>query len=372
MKYVNLNFKSILLFVIIVFVYGCKSHQENEVQINNRNLIQSRNVNLKYFPSFEEQEKLAFEFAKLSDYSDFVNFLFGATEHSYSLYTYKDKEESDAFEGTLDIDKLTNYQNSDLSKIVHDYCTASYLRFNIVVPTPYAKMKSIDDDKVYVVNALFSQALGKEAQSGIYKVSYINSTPVDDFFIKEDFCNTHKVIVLTFRDYISGWEHFAKGEQSISDWLIKLSVSYQGYGCNRYEDLSKELGNLSNNTLRIPILHSKKTFQQPCDERYDHFCKLGKPETDLTYAKNPKLFGEQLYMLEADPYLTSWSEIRKGETIQYIPIRDNTLGLDLYGHDFFVADTTFLLDDGTKLHIPVQVSEYDPEMKAQRYVVEWL
>lgn len=361
------NFLTLLLIFLILV--GCSSTPKNEeVKINNHRLISN---NIVYCPSFEEQDLLVSEFANLFDNTSLDNtslleYIFQEGVAPYSLFTFKDNYDSESFEGMLDIDSLTQYQFPYLSELIHNYCTNNLLRFNIVVPNP-----QVLSNEVYIVNALYRQALGEEASNGLYNVAYINSTPVDHVVIDESFCQSHRVIVLTFRDCITNWQHFAKGEQSISDWLIKSSVSYQGYGCESHDDLVSESGSVSDDVLRIPILHSKKTFQQPCDERYDHFCKLGKPKTDFTYANNPNSFEEQLYMLGADPYITSWSEIIFGEYDQYVYVRDNNLDLDLYGHDFFISDTTFVLDDGLLLHIPAQVCEYDVEMNAQHYVVEW-
>lgn len=352
-----------------------------------------------YFPLSEgQQEQLFDEFLNVCSYPEFNKFIIGQyteqgfayqrrhavlnsvlAEEEYELYGEGSEESPNAYYNYMAFkDVLDRYGNQSLIEIIDDFCTSNYLNFNIYIPHYDEAILSYQEgDPIYVLNALYADALDtvsideyedyEEKPIPVYAYQnyhVIGSGYVEEPYITEDFCRTHIVYVVSFRDEIVNWNHFAKGTQSVSDWLITTAVEYHGFGCLTPTEVVEESYS-GYNVLRIPILHSKKTFKKPCDEKYDHFCKFGKPQKDV------ELETELEALYEFDPYRTSWMVFDAESNDQYIEVKSNTLGLNLEGHDFYVYDTTLVLPEGI-IRIPAQISTYDPERNAQHIEMEYI
>ncbi len=387
-----------LLILVPFALFACSNNIEEHAN-NEGQKIARQTASAYYFPLSEEQQNGLFdEFVQVCFFPEINEFLIGKDRESesyqrrhailnkvfadeeYELFGTGSEESPNAYYNYETIkDILEMYGYRDFAERIEDYCTSNYLNLNIYIPHYEEAIQYYrEGEPIYIVNALYSDALDKAiiAEQEDYEGNVIpiygyrryfvigdDEVPDPEFGITEDFCRTHIVYMLSFRDAIVDWNHFAKGTQSVSDWLITTVVEYQGYGCTTISELSNE--DCFQYGVALPIRHSKKAFdRRNCDEHYDHFCKFGKPES-LNYDidKLPFLF-------ELDPYRTSWMPLELGSNEQYIYVRDNG-GIDLEGHDFYVQDTTLVMDDGTFIHIPAQVSKYDVEREAQGLMVTY-
>lgn len=375
--------KKILLFVAVcTFVTSCTTNLDNHMEeLSRKNLPQQRLQNAAYsFPlSFDEQNDLFFEFASLFTIQEVRQYFLESGEpYEYSnrwhaILNFQDEE--NIVDNTELKDILDRYGLENFPSLIEDLCTNNYLNFNIYIPH-FSESQNVlcnVNYPIYFVNALYSEALDKihidndennpSESSFAYSVTYIvedTGISTTDLHIDENFCSENIVIFVSFRDYIVNWNHFSKGTQSVSDWLLSATLEYQGYGCTSVEELIMENTMLCGK-LTFPILHSKKTFQKPCDEKYDHFCKLGKPE-ELEYNKEFTAF------FDFDPYRTSWVQLEEGVFDQYIPIKSNPIGLDLTGHDFPLDET--IIESGSRVfYIPKQICTYDSETNSQHFVM---
>lgn len=390
----------VLLILVSFALFSCSNSIIEEHASNEGKKVVHQTASTYYFPLSEgEQGRLFDEFIQLCFYPEFNEFIIGPKEESwvgykrrhailnkvfadeeYELFGAGSEESPNARYNYMAIKEILDVYGSEFEEIIENYCTSNYLNFNIYIPHYDEAIQCYAaGDPIYVVNALYSEALDKvvidEYEDGDgnvipvygYHQYYIvgsGETPEPaEFGITEEFCRSHIVYVLSFRDEIVGWNHFAKGTQSVSDWLITTVVEYQGYGCTTRSELSNE--DCFQYGVALPIRHSKKAFdRRNCDEHYDHFCKLGKPET-----QNYDI-DELPFLFESDPYRTSWMPLELSSNEQYIYVRDNG-GIDLEGHDFYVQDTTLVMDDGTLIYVPAQISKYDVEKEAQCLVVNY-
>lgn len=337
----------------------------------------TRNLESQFPLSIDEQDDLFFEFVSLFNCQEVRHYFLGnedSCSYQERWHAILNFEEGSSLSANEELNNILNQNGFDYFKsLIDNYCTNNYLNFNIYIPH-YPTLHSTFHDNVpiYFANALYSDALDSryedinetsQTQSISYAITYIvendEIVPID-MHIDENFCYENIVIFVSFRDYIVDWNHFSKGTQSISDWLLSVSLEYQGYGCSSVEELLTE-GTMLCGKLTFPILHSKKTFKKPCDENYDHFCKLGKPE-ELEY--NTDLFSSWEY----DPYRTSWIQLEEGQYDQYIPITSNPMTLDLTGHDFPIEEMV-IESNGRNFYIPQQISTYDPETNSQHFVM---
>lgn len=377
-----------LLFILLsIVLISCSTEiaEQEEVKTQKFQVKGSSTFPL----DFEQQDQLFKDFLTVCTYPDFNKYIIGIDTDSITVQKRRHallnsviaEEELDSdteykentYKALLEI--LENNQNDIFSNTIERYCTANYLNFNVYIPHSKSAIDNYKDgDPIYVVNALYQDALGKHiireyldndgevvpiysyTSNYVIQNNNIEWTNVD---ITEDFCLSHLVYFVSFRDEIVNWNHFAKGKQSISDWLIANTIEYKGYGCTTFDELMTN--GYSKSGLILPILHSKKSFDRKnCDERYDHFCKFGKP-TELSYGG----LNMEDFLHDSDPYRTSWLELDFSSNKQYISIIKDG-GLDLEGHDFYIQDTTLKTDDGLiTIYIPRQVSQYDINKKAQ-------
>lgn len=318
------------------------------------------------FPiSHDEQDELVRQFAEICCIPAVNSLLLSPEQYNYQCHSLFNIDNEDEYVILETI--LNEFGNDQFEEIIARLCTENYLNFNVYIPhyTDYFATL-VTDEPIYIVNALYQDALQsvlvefEENQTYEYKVAYIvqNGEAIEtDMWISEEFCENNIVYIISFRDEIVNWNHFAKGTQSISDWLITRSVEYQGFGCVVSEDLLSYDG-FTYDAIAAPILYGKKFMRRPCNNKYNKFCKFGKPETIV---HNQELFE----FTDFDPYQTAWVAVNEDDTIQYIPITSNPNQFDLEGNDFYVKDTILELDNGTHLYIPSHISTYDPSRNAQ-------
>lgn len=372
--YCNNMKKIVFLLFVSILCFSCSQKDiENKGNQNVRKHI-AQQMSSNFPLSFGEQDELVRQFAEICTNDEVNDFLLGTDgvvpyERWHALLNGVDESAQENYDQLSLI--LDGIGENQFREDIDNLCTSNYLNFNVYVPHYEESFFSYyyQGASIYIVNALYSDALEKIARDDTYeyKVSYVVSNGdvhPSDLMIDEEFCRNHPVYFVTFRDEIVNWNHFAKGTQSVSDWLITTAVAYQGFGCLTPAEVIEE-GYGGYNALRIPILHSKKTFKKPCDEKYDHFCKFGKPKKDI------ELETELEALYEFDPYRTSWMVFDAESNDQYIEVKSNTLGLDLEGHDFYVYDTTLVLPDGI-IRIPAQISTYAPERNAQHIEMEYI
>lgn len=348
-------------------LFSCSSKTQVD-EVNGKEVSRVANYVAPQFSfpiSHDEQDELVRQFAEICCIPAVNSLLLSLEQYNYQCHSLFNIDNEDEYVILETI--LNEFGNDQFEEIIARLCTENYLNFNVYIPhyTDYFATL-VTDEPIYIVNALYQDALQSvlvelgENQTYEYKVAYIvqNGEAIEtDMWISEEFCENNIVYIISFRDEIVNWNHFAKGTQSVSDWLISCTVEYQGFGCVTSNDLFS-YDEFNPGKIVIPILHGKKTFRQPCNEKYDKFCKLGKPET-LFY--NLELFED----IDFDPYNTSWLAMDEDNTTQYIPITSNANQLDLEGHDFYVKDTILELDNGTHLYIPSHISTYDPNRNAQ-------
>ena len=356
-----------IIFCLTIGLFSCSSNIKKDEITEKDKLAVRQQISQQYsFPlSFDEQDELARQFAEICCIPAVNSLLLAPEQYNYQCHSLFNVDNEDEY---VMLETIMNESgNCHFEEIVAQLCTENYLNFNVYIPhyTDYFNT-IVNNEPIYVVNALYQDALQPivvesiENQTYEYKVTYIvqdGEVIETDMWINEEFCENNIVYFVSFRDEIVEWNHFAKGTQSVSDWLISYTVEYQGFGCVTSDDLLY-YDDFVPGKIVIPILHGKKTFRQPCNEKYDKFCKLGKPET---LVHNLNMFEE----IDFDPYNTSWLAIDEDNTTQYIPIISNPNQLNLEGHDFYVNDTILELDNGIRLYIPPHISTFDSDRNAQ-------
>ena len=359
--------KHFIIFSLIVCLFSCSSNiKKDEMDEKDKLAVIQQTSRQFTFPlSFDEQDELVRQFAEICCIPEVNNLLLLPGRPSYLCHSLSYNTDENEYDTLRTI--LSNYGNWQFEEIINQLCIENYLNLNVYIPQNTDNLYSlVATHPIHIVNALYHDALQPiingtlENHTYEYKISYIIQNGVisePDMWIDEEFCENNIVYFVSFRDEIVNWNHFAKGIQSISDRLITRSVTYQGFGCMASDDLFSYNG-FTDGAIVLPILYGKKFMIRPCDDKYNKFCRFGKPET---LVPNLELFTN----IDFDPYKTAWVAINEDDTTQYIPITSNPNQFDLEGNDFYVNDTILELDNGVRLYIPPHISTFDSDRNAQ-------
>jgi hypothetical protein len=353
------------LSVVMVIVLGSCELRNESLKIQ-----EIQQTSFEFSMDIETQDAIAYQVAEACTNPNFIYRCrdFVNPSHSLVKITLNPNDVDETDELYESIQQLWQETPETLKEYINGICSDNYLQLNLYIPNQYNIIETFQDGgDIIIVNALYRDAIITEEEDNYYVAYHISNGIIHEsqMAIDEVCANSHLTIILSFRDEITNWQHFAKGSQSYSDLLLRNTIRFAGYGCTTEEEVENSLTEFYRRPndffgRKYRIVYGKGWHHFPCDDRYKRICDFEPMPVNGLWSE----------WMTTDPYRTAWMYMNYEQSEQYIYVSENLLNLDLEGYDFVMNEMIFHIDDRI-ITVPQQICYYDAEHNALRFNVEY-